>query len=343
MPFLPTSEAPFGFLNPLHAYVLNNAGPITSTNWPRVLILPLVPVTVQCYLLQFPDTQLYRIGIGAVGVTGLLQTWTHYRFYGMWLSIGRVSSASRMVCLIGCIAPEYNAFNAGLGLTFLHVAGKYVQFAAMEEPMVDPYTEKGRSRVMSAVDLAMNSRMLDLGSVGIASVGLHGQASVPNGANGHVPVAGEKLKPVRRVRNRSEATARHFLHFLVHWTTLDTLLWLMSNLGPTTIGNPRGCPNAIYKFVNLNTFVAFPSLYPIVVPPILVEGVVTLGLAVGTWQGFSMAYHFFATLAVGSGFWETESWERDLFDRPWKAESMLDLWGRRWHQLFRVGLSLPNS
>ena len=84
MVILPTSEAPFGIFNPLHSYILNNASPITTTNWPKVLILPTLPVAIQCYLLQYPNTKSYRIGIGALGVTALLQTWGNHRFTGMF-------------------------------------------------------------------------------------------------------------------------------------------------------------------------------------------------------------------------------------------------------------------
>lgn len=213
----------------------------------------------------------------------------------------------------------------------------------LEEPVVDPYLERGRPRLLSALDLAMNSRLIGLGPVGVGSVGLRGQGDTPNGANGGVPVVGKEptVGKLRRKRSRPEATLRHIGHFLVHYTTLDTLLYLMGTLGPTTIGNPRGAPNALHDFVYNNTYISLPRLYPTVVPPIIVEAVTTLGMAVGTWQGFSMGYHFFAALAVGSALWETESWELDLFDAPWKAESMLDLWGKRWHQLFRVSPPFP--
>ena len=220
----------------------------------------------------------------------------------------------------------------------------------MDDPVIDPYTAKGRPQVISVVDLAINSRMIGLGSINVGTVGLRGSANKLAGSDGSIESDGQSdtvskkpkkerwLPYPKKVRTRPEAVTRHFLHFLVHYTTLDTLLFLMSELGPLTIGNPRGCPGALSKFVNNNTFTSLPRLYPIQVPPIVVELVTTLGMAVGTWQGFSMGYHFFATLAVGSGLWETESWEIDFFNEPWNAESMLDLWGTRWHQLFRVNL-----
>ena len=69
------------------------------------------------------------------------------------------------------------------------------------------------------------------------------------------------------------------------------------------------------------------------IPTWITELICEINLALGLWQGIEWGYHSFALLAVGSGIWETESWEVDMFDAPWKADSMMDLWGRRWHQV----------
>jgi hypothetical protein len=52
-------------------------------------------------------------------------------------------------------------------------------------------------------------------------------------------------------------------------------------------------------------------------------------------------YHAVATVAIASTIWPSAAWDVDLFDRPFAATSVIDLWGRRWHQVTRV--SYPGS
>jgi hypothetical protein len=61
-----------------------------------------------------------------------------------------------------------------------------------------------------------------------------------------------------------------------------------------------------------------------------------LCIGIGVWQALSLGYHFFAMLCVGSGLYEVDAWEVNFFDQWWKADSLLELWGRGWHQIFRV-------
>jgi hypothetical protein len=77
-------------------------------------------------------------------------------------------------------------------------------------------------------------------------------------------------------------------------------------------------------------------------PTFLTESVITLAVGTTVWQGLVGGYHLFALIAILAG-WEVESWEVDLMDQPWKSESLLDMWGRRWHQLFRVSSFLIGS
>ena len=141
-------------------------------------------------------------------------------------------------------------------------------------------------------------------------------------------------------RSRLRATIRHATHCAFHFFVFDTMLALLWKFGGSTIANPCGTPNALQAFTDRTSFVLFPkSASPVPIPTLAVEVVVELSLAAAIWQAISSAYHLLAALLVGSGLWEVESWEVDLFDAPWKADSILDLWGRRWHQIFRVSRS----
>ncbi len=244
--------------------------------------------------------------------------------------------------------PWFNAFNNGLGITYIHLLGKFVEFALIEGPMIDPYHAQGRGRIISALDLSINSRMIGYGQVGVdqptSNPKEKGATASSNGPDGSVKVKGQAtpgnrerwLPYVSRGRTRLRATIRHFTHAYVHFVVLETLVTLIRHFGSDTIGNPTGHPHAMASFLT-KSFVLFPDLLLIPVPRMLIEMVCEFSIAAGVWQGISWGYHTLAFLTVGSGLWEVESWEVDLFDAPWKADSMMDLWGRRWHQLFRVG------
>ena len=79
---LPTAEAPFGFLEPIHQYILRNATPLTKTNWPMLFFLPLAPLGLVTYLIQFEDNRRYRLPLSIVGIAMMIHAASHYRFDG---------------------------------------------------------------------------------------------------------------------------------------------------------------------------------------------------------------------------------------------------------------------
>lgn len=174
----------------------------------------------------------------------------------------------------------------------------------------------------------------------------HDEGASSDEANGNIKTAKEDESvrighwlPQRSTwitRTRPQALLRHALLGLQGLWMIDTLLALGKYTASTTLGNPRGTPHAVDKFIRNNDIMLFPGTslqYP--APGFLVETVVTFAVGTTIWQGLVGGYHVFAFLALLAG-WEVESWEVDLMDEPWKAESLLDMWGRRWHQLFRV-------
>ncbi|ORY23420.1 hypothetical protein BCR39DRAFT_549199 [Naematelia encephala] len=353
MSFLLTYEEPYGFLNFIHTYIIQHAKPITSSNWPSVFILPFIPLGIQTLLLQFQGTRLLRAALGALGL----------------YLVGHGCGLHRFV------EPEYNAFNNGLGIAMLHISAKYVEYSFTSKPIIDPYFAAGRrGRIVAAIDLAINSRMVGLGQTYIdlprfeqdprldSELKLESEAKLDSEprleqqskpkltqdadggvrtSNGSVPqrlspTKAEKWLPYPTVhRTRPQAIFRHFRNMVIHYIVLDTLLVLLRQWGSETIGNLHGCPNSIPKFLSSNTFYFFPGTLNILAPKMLVLIVMLLSLAIGVWQGLLLGYHSFALVAVGSGVYEVEAWEVDFMDAPWKGDSLLDLWGRRWHQLFR--------
>jgi len=142
-------------------------------------------------------------------------------------------------------------------------------------------------------------------------------------------------------RTKLQALKRHALLALRGLWTIDSLLALERYVAADTLGNPLGKDNAMRTFTRLNQIKLLPGTsLEIPCPTFLTESVITLAVGTTVWQGLVGGYHLFALLAILAG-WEVESWEVDLMDSPWKCESLLDMWGRRWHQLFRVSSKTP--
>ena len=81
-PLLPSSEAPFGFLQPVNDHIVATATVLTWTNWPMLFIVPLIPMSLVCYLVQLPNTRQWRIPIGLLGAAMVARGIFTYRFDG---------------------------------------------------------------------------------------------------------------------------------------------------------------------------------------------------------------------------------------------------------------------
>ena len=345
---------PLGPFNPIRDYILTHAQPLTTTNWPYFLLLPIAPLGVQAYLLQFENTRKWRVAI-AVGALGLMgKTYSSYRFAGECIRnlalpcrVSEGGTVWQRPRLTGHAESYYGAFNAGVTIAYLHVLGKYVQFALPRYPIIDPYIAEGRSRIRAAVDLAFNTRMLGLGPTQIGGGRVVNSkdvgATASNvGLDGEVKLAGQPTTRANRARwlpyvncgrTRLQATFRHAWRAYFHYVILDVLRNLIQHFGATTIGSPTGGTNVVQSFLADNKFVFLPRLYRVPVPDWVVESAAVWCMSGGLWHGLSLVYHFGALVTVGSGLWEPESWEADLFDAPWKADSVMQLWGNRWHQV----------
>ncbi|TXT04280.1 hypothetical protein VHUM_04278 [Vanrija humicola] len=193
----------------------------------------------------------------------------------------------------------------------------------------------GRSRHIAAFDVCINSRLVSLRSVGLDTL-----AGPPNAALPKQPHVERHLRHKRRKRHprpttRAGSVARHVRHALVHYVVLDTMLALLRLVGPDTLGTPHGTRNVLDKFVNSTRITALPGFLGWVVPSGGVRFLTELCVPLAIWQALSCGYHALATACIGSGLWEVQSWDVDLFDSPWRADSIIDLWGKRWHQMFR--------
>lgn len=139
-----------------------------------------------------------------------------------------------------------------------------------------------------------------------------------------------------RPSTRLGAIARHFKYFLFFYTVLDTAFSLIRHMAPNTLayGALNG-ESALKRFLDSTSIEILPQLHTgIIVPRLVVAFCVLSCVASAVYWGISVCYHGAAVLFLALG-WEISAWDVDVFDQPWKAESVIDLWGRRWHQLFR--------
>lgn len=82
MTILPSPSAPFGFLEPIHRYLVDSAQPLSAENASGLNYGPAI-CALQCLLLQYSHTRLPRIAVGLAGVVVMVNTWTSIRFVGM--------------------------------------------------------------------------------------------------------------------------------------------------------------------------------------------------------------------------------------------------------------------
>lgn len=66
-------------LSTLHHHIIRTAEPITWSNVHQVAVVPMIPLGIQAYLLQHEGTRPYRLAVGVVGVTLMLNAWFGYR------------------------------------------------------------------------------------------------------------------------------------------------------------------------------------------------------------------------------------------------------------------------
>ena len=62
--------------------------------------------------------------------------------------------------------------------------------------------------------------------------------------------------------------------------------------------------------------------------------IITILAAFTTYSGLQMAYDIFAIIGTVIFRQDPAQWP-PTFDQPWRATSLYDFWGRRWHQWFR--------
>ncbi|GMK56624.1 hypothetical protein CspeluHIS016_0304640 [Cutaneotrichosporon spelunceum] len=168
--------------------------------------------------------------------------------------------------------------------------------------------------------------------------------NIDTGTKPHKPDSGTDPQTVpsslkrlwsHRPSSRAGAISRHALHAATHYVVLDTFFAFLQHTGRELA---PGGPGTLEHYVLQSRFVALPDALGGVLATHVPAGVLAVCIEacvpIVIWQGLNLGYHVVAAAFLVGG-WEVMSWDVDLFDAPWRADSIIDLWGRRWHQMFR--------
>lgn len=133
----------------------------------------------------------------------------------------------------------------------------------------------------------------------------------------------------RHARYRNTALLRHALLTVGNYASLGLILGLARQYnGPILSWTAIG---GILPGATLNTGLVANLIVSVA---LLVAQIAALPAAAVVL--LSTFYHLAALVTIGTGTLETESWDIDLFGKPWAPTGVLDFWGRQWHQVLRV-------
>ena len=127
--------------------------------------------------------------------------------------------------------------------------------------------------------------------------------------------------------------------FILTFLSLDLIESFLKLLPP--FRRPSG--GSVFFMTSAPSFLDHTFLSPFIKSHPELAGVITkytvstgisfsIGLAI--IAGFEMCYALLTLFCVGLLGHNTESWP-PIFDHPWRATSLADFWGKRWHQTLR--------
>ncbi|KAL1758879.1 membrane bound O-acyl transferase family-domain-containing protein [Schizophyllum commune] len=192
-------------------------------------------------------------------------------------------------------------FNLGNITIMLTLAMQLVTFAIAPKPLYR--TDQPPSRCNKLPLCTLLSNALDL-MFNARGIGWNWGTSIP--------------KPTYPTRSRWHAILYSLTSFILHTLLVDAVLSVMYALNPA-LRNPEGAS----MFLD-HTGAPLSPLHT-----------TAIALCMGTTIYAAVVYPYDAVritaLLLGG---DPARWP-PLFDAPWAATSLKDLWGRRWHQMFR--------
>lgn len=205
----------------------------------------------------------------------------------------------------------------------LHSTITTLEFGFLHDRLVDPWMQRGRGRLQAAGDLIVNTRMLFLGDVGLD------RGKTLNASVIEPQVERHLVHLHRPSSSRAGAILRHLAKAATLYIFDHTCFAFLNSPELTKLG--LSGDGILTSFVE-TTAVEIPLIG--VLPPWLLRLWVQLIVFLIVYASLSLVYHTSAVVSLLLG-WEVETWDLDIMHRPWAADSLTDLWGRRWHQVLR--------
>lgn len=174
-------------------------------------------------------------------------------------------------------------------------------------------------------------------------LGWSGGLPIPYDPYPEFPPQTDPAKPERTLTQEEvnrKALRVHARYALIHWVILDLLTFSFQTLGRRGIGSPRG--GSIYA--SADTVVRcvqqhIPSLFRTAYGPTITWlirqlHIVFIHFATGMafYQGLCFGYHLAALGGLFIFRQDAGQWPR-LMNQPLMADSILQFWGKRWHQV----------
>ncbi|KAI6138127.1 membrane bound O-acyl transferase family-domain-containing protein [Pisolithus tinctorius] len=129
-----------------------------------------------------------------------------------------------------------------------------------------------------------------------------------------------RFPPDTRPTSRLWFTVHVLLSALYHSFICDTFHVMARAFSPETFTNPSG-----------------DTIFDSTLPPLaryVRSSTITISMAVTIYGALQMMYDIATLFGVIVLQQDRAQWP-PVFDKPWKADSLRDFWGYRWHQLFR--------
>lgn len=131
-------------------------------------------------------------------------------------------------------------------------------------------------------------------------------------------------KPNPSSRIYAQSLRYHLFRSLWNLPLLDIFTYPAFRSAPTTLGSPFYIGGNFYSWR-----AALASQWNL--PEIVVQAFLAFNVAATTYCGMLMSWHAVAFIFIASGLWVDEECP-DIIHKAWLADSVNDLWGKRYHQ-----------
>lgn len=145
----------------------------------------------------------------------------------------------------------------------------------------------------------------------------------------------------------SKAIRVHGRYVLIHWALIDLLTFAFHTLGRRGIGSPRGgsiyaAADSVVACAHQHLPFLFRTSYAPAITWIIRQGhlvLVHFATGIAFYQGLCLGYHLAALGGLVIFRQDAGQWPR-LMRQPLMADSLLQFWGKRWHQVSGLRLSV---